>query len=218
MAIEYISKQHRIGDRSIPKKKLTSGVISTTEACYWVKGNRAAIFNYSVPYTRYYINGIETDTPTIAKGDSFIDADCYSEGIEGTLQMLMFCQGYYDGFGVRMSIKSTCGKCDNDLIIECTVTSTHRAIVENSSGIPAYEWNITYGTIISGEGTAVIVVETVGIYSVKFDVSCTVTDKYTSATDIEECIHYRQQYDPGYSILVPHIALYPQTNLIPIGA
>ncbi len=215
MEREYISNHHKIADRSIPERKLTSGKISTSKACMWIKGSQAAIFNYSIPYVRYYVNGVETDTPTIAKGDSFVDADCYLEGIESTYAMLLQCLGYYGSYGVRVDVRGNCGSCDNDGVAMCQILTTHEAIVENVSGDVDYSWEITGGSIKSGQDTNKIVVETIGIYSVMVAVRCTVTDNHSSAYDEEDCLHGRTHNQIGDSVLVPYVTLKPKPDLVP---
>ena len=87
---QYITDKHRISGRSIPKKVLTSGTISEDVACMIIDGVNAAIFNYSIPYSRYYVSGVETDVVLFSKGDTFVDVDYYAEGKEHTFQELMF--------------------------------------------------------------------------------------------------------------------------------
>jgi len=217
MAIEYISKQHRIGDRSIPEKEFTSGKISTVKACLWFKDGNAAIFNRSIPYDRYYVNGIETDIPTISKGDSFVNADCYKEGIEGTYAMILNCMGYLNRLGIRVRVTGGCGSCDNDGVVSCMIRTTHKADVENVSrnGSVVYNWEVAGGSLVSGQGTDTIVVETIGIYSVNVAIRCTVTDKYTSAYDEYDCLHKRENNAIGDTVLVPHVALKPADDLVP---
>ena len=114
-----------------------------------------------------------------------------------------------------MNIRGQCNSCDNDGAINCTIRTTHKAKVENSSGLTVYNWEVAGGSLKSGQGTDTIVVETIGIYSVKVGVRCTVTDTYTSAYDEEDCMHRRTHNKIGDTILVPHVALKPAKDLVP---
>ncbi len=215
MTINYVSDKQKIADRSIPQKKLTSGVISTDKACMWIDGSNAAIFNYSVPYNRYYIDGVETDTVTISKGDSFVDADCYLEGIESTYAMMMQCMGYPGGNPPVVSeIKNTCGSCESAVGAECTVISTHSIKVSGTtSGDVTYRWEVEGGGILEGQDTDTIRVVTVGIYSMTVFVKCTVSDNYEEAVRETSCVHERDNV--GETLLVPHPLLKPKLDLVP---
>ncbi len=213
----YWSSEHIVASRSIPKKKLTSGVISTTEACMWLNDGNAAIFNYSIPYVRYYVDGVETDTPTINKGDSFVDADCYLEGIESTYAMLLQCMGYYGVLGPIVSpITGSCGSCDNNGTTMCTITTKSEVSISNTSGDYTIEWEVAGGSILSGQGTNVIEVRTTGLYSVMLEIRCVVTDKYITTVRERSCLHSRTHNQVGDTVLVPHVALKPRPDLVPL--
>ncbi len=213
----YLSDKHKVASRSIPKKELVSGVISTTEACMWLNGSDAAIFNYSIPYNRYYINGVETDVPTIAKGDSFINADCYLEGIESSYAMLLQCMGYLHGYGPEVSeIKGSCGSCDNDEINSCAITTVSTITVQDASGEVGYAWEVAGASILSGQSTDTIQIRTIGIYSVNVEIRCIITDKYTTTIRERSCLHSRTHDQIGDTVLVPHVALKPKPDLVPL--
>ncbi len=214
---EYLSADHKIANRSVPKLTLTSGVISSNVACFWLDNGYAAIFNRSIPYTRYFINGIETETPTISMGDGFTDADCYYEGIETSYDMLLKCMGYNNGLGVKVDIEKQDGFCRNDGVANCTIRTTNVAKVTNASGDYSYYWEVTGASIKEGQGTDTIVVETTGLYGIKVGIRCTVTDRYTIGFDETTNLHQRQKYDDNVSVLVPYITLKPQTYLKPVG-
>ncbi len=213
----YLSSKHKVASRSIPKKKLTSGVISTTEACMWLKDGNAAIFNYSIPYIRYYVDGVETDTPTIARGDSFTNADCYKEGIESTYAMLLQCMGYFRNIlgPIVSPIEGQCGSCENDGINMCTIVTHSSVDVRNASGEVTYFWEVAGCSLCEGQGTDTIEISTTGLYSINISVRCTVTDKYTTTVRESMCIHKRTHDDTGDFVLVPHINLKPSPNLVP---
>ncbi len=209
--------RHREASRSLPEKELVNGTIHVDKSCMWFKDGNGAIFNGSVPYDRYYVDGVETSTPTINRGDSFTDAECYKEGIEGTYSMLLQCMGYYFGLGPDMSeIHNVCGSCDNDGVVSCSITTSSSVKVLNTSGDVTYFWEIAGASLVDGQGTDSILVNTVGLYSVNVDIRCTVTDKYTTTVRESTCLHRRTHNSVGDTFLVPHVALKPRPDLVPL--
>ncbi len=216
--VEYLSDEHKVASRSTWIRELTDGTISTTKACIYLKGANAAIFNYSIPYNRYYVNGIETDTPIINKGDSFTGVDCYKESIEASYAMLMQCMGYADGtLGPFVGpIRSYCSSCDNNGIVACSITTKSEIKVEGASGTEVYFWEVAGASLVSGQGTDTIEINTTGLYSVNVDIRCTVTDTYTSTVRETTCLHKRTHNSIGDTYLVPHVALKPKPDLVPL--
>ena len=211
---EYLTRKHKVGGRSVVTKTLQAGSISDRVACMIWSGNHATIFNYSVPYDRHYIDGVETDTPLFTKGESFSGVDYYGEGREHSYQDLLFKMGYYDGLGIKLWVRNNNGMCENDGVSPCAIRTTHTARIENYSGDVGYVWEVSGATIESGQGTSSIVVETIDIDSVDVTVKCTVTDTYSSAVVEEDMVHTRITYRP---ILVPRIYLFPSSTLTPTG-
>ena len=84
MKKDYVNKQHKYGDRSVPFKS-KSKIVSKDKPCYlsWVDSHfYAVIFNNSVPNNRWYKDGIET-TSFIERGDSIPEGfKTYREGCE----------------------------------------------------------------------------------------------------------------------------------------
>ena len=56
------------GRKSLTREVLTSGTYPDVIAFMWVSGDRAAIFNQSVPYVRFYTDGVEVSVRHIERG------------------------------------------------------------------------------------------------------------------------------------------------------
>jgi len=211
--MKYMSDHHRVASRSIPERTMVSGTIATDTACMIIKGSKASIFKYSHEYEEHFTNGILTTTKHFAKGDTFVDADCYMEGIEATHAMMLQCYGYFQVFGPSVKIDSNVPSCRNDGTSACTITSTHTAKVTNASGDVSYHWEVTNASLSGGQGTDTIKVTTVGIPSIEVGILCTVTDKYT--TGHTEITVTHERISAGKRKLVPRTALKPRPDLTP---
>jgi len=211
--MKYVSDHHRVGARSLPEKKLVDGVIASDKACMIIVGDKASIFNRSIPYERHYVKGVETVTAQFRRGDSFSGALCYLEGIESTYDMLLHCYGYFKKFGPSVKIVSKVPSCSNDGSSACAITSSHRVDVDNASGDISYHWEVTNASLVSGQGTDTVQVTTIGIHSIEVGIRCTVTDKYISGHTEVAVIHER--ISEGKRKLVPRTMLKPRRDLTP---
>ena len=91
LSMKYLTKEHEWGSRSIPTSRKPI-IIPLRKPCYLgvSSGNdyRVAIFNNSIPYTRFYLNG-EPTTRFISRGDVVPGYCTYEEGCEHTWDFML---------------------------------------------------------------------------------------------------------------------------------
>ncbi len=72
MINDSFGKKHDVARRSLTKKIMYSGTVPSEEAFMWIDGDKAAIFNCSIPYERFFLNGVEVDTRYVERDDSIV--------------------------------------------------------------------------------------------------------------------------------------------------
>ena len=215
--MDFINARHKDAANTIPKLKLRSGSISTKVACFWKRGCRASIFNYSIQYERHYVNGELVDTPNISPGDSFTNC-FYEENIEYTEAMAMATFGIADGANLSARIINESKVCQHPENLTCSIITKHRVVSRNFIDMPNYEWTIDNGTIISGQGTDEITVMTISEDTETINLECTLSNQCIAITAKSKAMHYRQDKPRNcYLELVPKIALVPEPGLCPSG-
>jgi hypothetical protein len=73
--------------------------------------------------------------------------------------------------------EETAGSCQYPAGGTCVAQSTHKAVTQNGIGTIVYTWSVTSpATIVSGDGTNTVTVETTGDIDINFDLTCEVSD------------------------------------------
>ena len=88
-------------------------------------------------------------------------------------------QGGGSGIRIISIVQTIAGSCDLNLANPCVATSTHVVTTSTPEGAVTYTWSITLGaaTIVSGQGTDTIEVESTGdTDNYPFQMTCVVTD------------------------------------------
>ena len=202
--MKYLNDKHKLGARSIPTSR--SGVsISMDKPSYYsiVSGNvhRAAIFNVSPPYDRFYENGIEVPR-FISKGDPVDSTARYEEGCEHYRDFVIRDMGYIGHIGFIGSISEVQkGYCEFSETGSCTATSVYVANVDsNTVGYVSYRW--TVNGVLSTETGSRLSVDSTGRDDVDIHISVKISDKYTSVVSTYDSMHSRRDATQDNSILL----------------
>jgi len=74
----------------------------------------------------------------------------------------------------------------------CTTTSKHTIRIKNNTGDVSYSWSVTSpATIVSGQGTNSVRVETTGDTDITFTLTCDVQDDNSSDSLSQNFTHKR---------------------------
>ncbi len=188
---EYLSFDHKIASSSITFKIQEGGVTPDSQAFMWIEDDMSAIFNNSIPYETFYIEGQLTDTRFIERGTP-TSGTIYT-GEEYTYLELWQVLGLeYVHFNIEEIVRGVC-VLDEDQD-PCTISSVYEC--NGTEG--KYLWEVS-GAVGEPDNTKrTFEVTTTGINDVSFKVTLTVTSGDTKTAT--QTFKHTRIYIPAYVI------------------